>query len=291
MKHLLLILSLITFTVSIGAQTKKAGTIAKIKGAEIIVKNEDPNTPFVIGEKLRLLTGDESVVLEVVFPMQTATRCKLIAGSLGKLKVGALVYSGGSQINEASADQNTPNTVALKNYSEDVSNIKLDDFNTFLGFNPNYTFDQFTRKYGKPTKIDRDSKYDFNAAYWDKSASYGVTDHVMTVFYDRKTNKIMSIFIDKASEDDPVGSYIKSYLLSKGNTDPKINFLNKSESEITNILGNPDERKNGDEWFYIEYNDKNSPQNFTLQFSFNKYSQYKCYEVHIQYNLQAYQNN
>jgi hypothetical protein len=110
-------------------------------------------------------------------------------GSLGKLKVGALVYSGGSQINEASADQNTPNTVALKNYSEDVSNIKLDDFNTFLGFNPNYTFDQFTRKYGKPTKIDRDSKYDFNAAYWDKSASYGVTDHVMTVFYDRRQTK------------------------------------------------------------------------------------------------------
>lgn len=280
MKQLLLILSLFTFSVSINAQTNKAGTITQIKGSEIIVKNEDPNSTFVIGEKLKLLTGDKNIVLEVIFPMQTATKCKLIAGSMSKLKVGAVVYSGGLQNSDTASIQKEENPVAPKNYSENISNVKLDDFNTFIGFNGNDTFGKFTRKYGKPTRIDRDGKYDFDTAYWEKTSSSGIELQYLTVSYFKKTNKIVTIIIENCPGDEPLGNTVKLYLLSKRNTDPKINFLDKSESEIENILGNPDIKYQGS-YHSVTYEDKESPRRFSLDFSYNDHS--KCYSVRIQY--------
>lgn len=60
-----LIISLIFFflSFSLNSQVDRAGIVTKISGAEITVRNENPDAPFVMGETLRLLTGDKSVLL------------------------------------------------------------------------------------------------------------------------------------------------------------------------------------------------------------------------------------
>lgn len=83
------------FSLSVFAQTDRAGTIVSIKGQEIQVRNENVDAPFMAGERLHLLTGEKSVVLEVTFPMQTVAKCRLVSGSATLLRVGMIVCSGG----------------------------------------------------------------------------------------------------------------------------------------------------------------------------------------------------
>jgi oligogalacturonide transport system substrate-binding protein len=96
MKKICFSLAVLFFSVFLFAQSNRGGTISQIKSGEIIVRNENPDSPFQMGEKLRLLSGDRNVVLEVTFPMQTSARCKIISGSFSRLKIGAIVYSGGA---------------------------------------------------------------------------------------------------------------------------------------------------------------------------------------------------
>ena len=86
MKKLISIILFITLTFSLNSQVDRAGIITKISGREITVRNENTDAPFVMGETLRLLTGDKEVLLQVTFAMQASAKCKLISGSIGKLK-------------------------------------------------------------------------------------------------------------------------------------------------------------------------------------------------------------
>jgi len=95
MKKIITGLFILSFSFMLNSQTKKAGTIIKISGSEITVKNENAQKPFQMGENLRLLTGDKSVVLQVIFAMQTSAKCKIISGSIASLRINALVYTGG----------------------------------------------------------------------------------------------------------------------------------------------------------------------------------------------------
>lgn len=95
MKKIITCLFILFSVFTLDSQVERAGIITKISGNEITVRNENPNTPFVMGENLRLLTGDKSVVLQVTFAMQTSAKCKIISGSFASLKINALVYSGG----------------------------------------------------------------------------------------------------------------------------------------------------------------------------------------------------
>lgn len=102
------------------AQTDRAGTITKISRTEVIVKNEDPSAPFMVGERLKLLTGDKSLVLEVIFPFQTSSRCRVIAGSVNSLKIGAIVYSGG--LPDKNSNKDTP---AVKGNSRGTNDPRI----------------------------------------------------------------------------------------------------------------------------------------------------------------------
>ena len=103
------VLVCLCFAAGVFAQTDPAGTIVSVKGPEIQVRNENADAPFMAGERLHLLTGDKSIVLEVTFPMQTVAKCRLVSGSAAKLRAGMIVYSGGlpSAGRDAAAEEPT----------------------------------------------------------------------------------------------------------------------------------------------------------------------------------------
>ena len=145
MKKIITGLFILSFAFMLNSQTKKAGTIIKISGSEITVKNENPQKPFQMGENLRLLTGDESVILRVVFAMQTSAKCTLVSGNIKSLKIGSVVYSG---------EQQSKNNTALKPLTKlqpvKIESIKLDDFDTFLGFTKGDSIDNIINIFGSP---------------------------------------------------------------------------------------------------------------------------------------------
>lgn len=67
---------------------KQAGSVAQIKGKEIIVKYADAGSPMQIGEKLTAAVPQGTIVLEVVFPMQSAAKCRVLSGDSSLLKPG-----------------------------------------------------------------------------------------------------------------------------------------------------------------------------------------------------------
>jgi formylglycine-generating enzyme required for sulfatase activity len=72
-----------------------AGTIAAIQGATIILKHADMTHPLQMGERLRVLASGRVVIIDVVFPMQTSSKCSARgknARLLGLLKPGMPVY-------------------------------------------------------------------------------------------------------------------------------------------------------------------------------------------------------
>mgnify|MGYP000859700281 CR=1 FL=1 len=91
MKNIIII---ICFAISLNAQNKYNGTIVKISTSEILIKHEDVNKPFQIGDKLILFSENNKIILEVIFPMQTISRCKLISGNISNVHVGMKVLPG-----------------------------------------------------------------------------------------------------------------------------------------------------------------------------------------------------
>lgn len=67
--------------------------------------------------------------------MQASAKCKLVSGSIGNLKIGTFVYSGGKPENLGT---NTAKTIVSKNFKS----MKIDDFNSFLGFKQGDTIDK-----------------------------------------------------------------------------------------------------------------------------------------------------
>jgi len=100
MKKLIVLIIIAIPCVSLWAET--AGSIYQINGSEIVVQYKDPEVPFKKGEKLRLITGDKSVLLEVVLSMKSSSKCKLINGSIEVLKPGMLLISDDIPENEKS---------------------------------------------------------------------------------------------------------------------------------------------------------------------------------------------
>jgi len=98
MKKLIVLIIIAIPCVSLWAET--AGSIYQINGSEIVVQYKDPEVPFKKGEKLRLITGDKSVLLEVVLSMKSSSKCKLINGSIEVLKPGMLLISDDIPENE-----------------------------------------------------------------------------------------------------------------------------------------------------------------------------------------------
>ena len=107
MKRILISIFVLSLSFALNSQVNRSGTIIKINGKEITVRNENPQNPFEMGEKLRPLTGDKSFVLQVTFAMQASAKCKLISGSMGSLKLGSLVYSGGIKSDLIKTDKKT----------------------------------------------------------------------------------------------------------------------------------------------------------------------------------------
>ncbi|HOF34707.1 MAG TPA: lectin-like protein [Spirochaetota bacterium] len=110
----------LTLTFSLNSQVDRAGIITKISGSEITVRNENPDAPFVMGETLHLLTGDKSVLLQVTFAMQTSAKCKIVSGSIGKLKINLVVYSGGIKSDITKTEKTTEIDSAKKTNSSDI---------------------------------------------------------------------------------------------------------------------------------------------------------------------------
>lgn len=78
-------------------QEKRAGSIEQVRGKDIFVRHADINKPFLMGEKLHLVIDGKSITLEVTFPMQTSSRCRIAAGDTGKpgqIRKGMAVYAG-----------------------------------------------------------------------------------------------------------------------------------------------------------------------------------------------------
>jgi len=98
MKHAILAIFITAASfIPITAQTdQKAGTIDRLSGTEIIVRYANPNRPFVMGDKLRVDVDSDSFTIEVTFPMQTSSKCRLIPfepGKLAQIKKGMAVYA------------------------------------------------------------------------------------------------------------------------------------------------------------------------------------------------------
>lgn len=100
MKRIMIMVAIIETGVFLFAQeSPKAGKIREIDLAkkEILVSYDQVGSPYKMGDKLHIIIDDESVTLEVIFPMQTVARCKLAAKDsqkFGMLKKGMLVYIG-----------------------------------------------------------------------------------------------------------------------------------------------------------------------------------------------------
>jgi hypothetical protein len=259
MKKIITGLFILSFSFMLNSQTKKAGTIIKISGSEITVKNENAQKPFQMGENLRLLTGDESVILRVVFAMQTSAKCTLVSGNIKSLKIGSVVYSG-----EQQSKKNTALKPLTKLQPVEIESIKLDDFNTFLGFSKGDSIDSILNIFGSPfiktPMLEMSGFTSKNTLIW-----WDITDknHVFLGIVSESVNtqKIVSVITissktkkgNREYYQDTTSSGTVSFLLSKGIDDSKLNLLGTPASKIISIFGEPIKRENGPEFYTYSY--------------------------------------
>ena len=97
-------------TATAAKQEKKAGSVEQIKGKEIIVKHANPEKPFFMGDKLHVVVKGESITLEVTFPMQTSSKCRITAGDAGLITRGMPVYAGekAPEVKEEKVEERVP---------------------------------------------------------------------------------------------------------------------------------------------------------------------------------------
>lgn len=81
--------------VSVFAQAR-SGVVEKVSAGDVLVRYDDVARPFQAGEKIHVAVGDESVELDVVYPMQTVAKCRVSGKSsaASKLKKGMAVFRG-----------------------------------------------------------------------------------------------------------------------------------------------------------------------------------------------------
>lgn len=78
-------------------QEKRVASIEQVKGKEVIIKHSGASKSFIMGDKLHVVVSGESITLEVTFPMQTSSKCRVTSGDAAKLimiKKGMPVFAG-----------------------------------------------------------------------------------------------------------------------------------------------------------------------------------------------------
>lgn len=259
MKKLITGLLVLSLAFMLNSQTKRAGTIIKISGSEITVKNENAQKPFQMGETLRLLTGDDSVVLRVVFPMQASAKCELISGNIKNLRVGFVVYSGDKQTSD-----NTKLKPSAKLEPVNIESIKLDDFDSFLGFSKGDSIDSVIKILGSPfIKTQMLEMKNFiqenTSIWWDLTSENEVVLQIESeTINNQKTISVIALSSRKKKGNrnyyqDTSSSGTISFLLSKGINDSKLNLLGTPASKIISIFGEPIKRENGPEFYTYSY--------------------------------------
>ena len=76
---------------------KKVASVEQVSGKDIIIRHANSGKSFFMGDKLHLVVNGESITLEVTFPMQTSSKCRIAASESGKLPLihkGMAVYAG-----------------------------------------------------------------------------------------------------------------------------------------------------------------------------------------------------
>jgi len=241
MKRIIIGLFVLPLAFSLNSQTNRAGIITKISGSEITVRNENPNSPFLMGETLHLLTGDKSVTLQVTFPMQASAKCKLISGSISKLRINSIVYSGGIP------EIKSPGTVKTAERTNDKL-LKIDDFNTFLGFSKGDTMDKAVKIFGNPSKVVKGNIFTNSNDYYCWTNEDNCFISIVSQKYSEDHNKISHISIlssfSKFEHDMNKSFYLDTtkkgtvhYLHSKGFKDPALDLFGISREDIKKVLG------------------------------------------------------
>ena len=251
MKRIIISLFVLSLSFSLNSQVDRAGIITKINGREITVRNENPDEPFVMRETLRLLTGDKSVLLQVTFAMQASAKCKLVSGSIGKLKIGSLVYSGGMPENP---ETNTAKTVVNTN----VNSMKIDDFNTFLGFKQGDTIDKAVRILGNPSEKEIEygpekwigvyyTKDKFDKYKWTHSNEGNNAIYIYSDYYSENRYGIGKISINSSEIVNGKTKYKNTashgtinFLRSKGINDAFLDLFGNTSDSIIDIFGKPE---------------------------------------------------
>jgi len=290
----------LSLSFTLHSQVDRAGTIIKINGNEIIVRNENPAEPFVMGETLHLLTGDKSVILQVTFPMQSSVKCRIISGSVGSLKIGTLVYSGGMPKNKIKDIFK-----ATKRSNDIVMNI--DDFETFLGLTKGDTLEKAESILGKPSKIVKSEKTKNSSGYYlgmplkiekDKSKdsidyywgdeiekdcnirffSKDIHNHIIysiTINSNKYNKKYERSFYKSTTQQGSV-----HYLRSKGLNDTALDLFGLSWMQIDLIFGNPVER------YFINDTRKHTyitSSDYSVVFCFDE-RENKLYEIIVRFD-------
>ena len=283
MKRLAALFFILTATAFVQAQSNQTGTVAQIKGNEIIVRYGNADKPFQAGEKLHIDTDGKTVTLEVTFPMQASAKCRVIEGSRSLLKAGLAVYAGAKPAEKAAPAEKPAEpekTVALQPGPVEIYPAKLGDFTSLIGFSPRNTISDVIAKLGKPTEVkEHDSSYNFNTAYWKLPDANNSPDICVRICYFKDNQKLMVIEIDSIYGDKPEGSTVRSFLASKGIIEKKANFLSASQSQIVKIFGAP----NSGSYGFNDYQVSNGSGRYQVTFYCPTFKQNVCTQVSVHY--------
>ncbi|HEY1406229.1 MAG TPA: hypothetical protein VF857_06440, partial [Spirochaetota bacterium] len=103
------------------------GTIMQVKDSGVIVKYKNADHPLQIADVLYVSADAGLSVLEVIFPMQTAARCRILSAS-GTMKPGLSVYSGRAFANSReSSSSRTSVSGANPGESESAAGALIDN--------------------------------------------------------------------------------------------------------------------------------------------------------------------
>ena len=285
-------LLLLFLTFSLNSQVDRAGTVIKISGGEITVRNENPDAPFVMGENLRLLTGDKTVLLQVTFAMQASAKCKLVSGSIGNLKIGSLVYSGG-------IPENPGTNKAKTTVNTNIKSMKIDDFNSFLGFKKGDLLSDVIKIVGSPSKKESGFglevwsgvNYTYDKIILNDAIEENCDISIYSNYYSENRFQIGKISISSFLNNGNKSKYVDTtdcgtihYLKSKGINDSSFYLFGKKSSEISEIFGKPDKTTFSDDNKSYVYWYKTSKGHY-VAFSF--YSEEDLlYRIYVSFNQQ-----
>ncbi|HOF34704.1 MAG TPA: hypothetical protein PK624_12000 [Spirochaetota bacterium] len=203
---------------------------------EITVKNDNSSEPFEMGENLYLQQGDKSVVLRVIFPMQVSAQCILISGKINNLRLNEPVISG-------------------KIYKP----LKLDSFDTFIGFTKNDSIDKALTVLGDSFAIIS-SSLSQTIIFWNNEVEENCYVEISSENDSGDPTKISRIKISSELIKNGKFAYLDTsnkgtvhFLRSKGIKDPCLKLFGLSSSSIIQLFGKPEEEISNTDFFSLNY--------------------------------------